>query len=67
MQDFDEFFIGGRWQPAASATDRIEVVSPASLEVVGSVPRATKDDADRAVGAARAAFDARPVARAAGR
>jgi aldehyde dehydrogenase (NAD+) len=50
------FFLGGRWQPAA-ATDRIEVVSPASLEVVGSVPHATKDDADRAVGAARAAFD----------
>jgi aldehyde dehydrogenase (NAD+) len=60
VQDFDEFFIGGGWQPAASATDRIEVVSPASLEVVGSVPRATKDDADRAVGAARAAFDRGP-------
>jgi aldehyde dehydrogenase (NAD+) len=60
VQDFDEFFIGGRWQPAASATDRIEVVSPASLEVVGSVPRATKDDAERAVGAARAAFDRGP-------
>jgi aldehyde dehydrogenase (NAD+) len=60
VQDFDEFFIGGRWQPAASATDRIEVVSPASLEVVGSVPRATKDDGDRAVGAARAAFDSGP-------
>ena len=60
MQDFDEFFIGGQWQPAASATDRIEVVSPASLEVVGSVPRAPKDDGDRAVGAARAAFDRGP-------
>ena len=60
MQHVDEFFIGGRWQPAASATDRIEVVSPASLEVVGSVPRATKDDGDRAVGAARSAFDSGP-------
>ncbi len=53
------FFLGGRWQ-AAAAEDRIEVVSPASLEVVGRVPRATKDDADRAVGAARSAFDAGP-------
>jgi aldehyde dehydrogenase (NAD+) len=60
VQDWDVFFIGGRWQPAAAPTDRLEVVSPASLEVVGSVPRATKDDADRAVGAARAAFDTGP-------
>ena len=51
------FFLGGRWQHAA-VTDRVEVVSPASLKVVGSVPRATKEDGDRAVSAARAAFDA---------
>jgi aldehyde dehydrogenase (NAD+) len=56
VQDYDVFFLGGRWEQAA-AGDRVEVVSPASLEVVGSVPRATKDDADRAVGAARSAFD----------
>src|ERR1700729_1522342 len=56
----DEFLIGGGWQPAASATDPSGGVSPASLEVVGRVPRATKDDADRAVGAARAAFDRGP-------
>jgi aldehyde dehydrogenase (NAD+) len=59
VQDWDVFFLGGRWQPAA-ATDKIEVVSPASLEVVGRVPRATKDDGDRAIGAARAAFDDGP-------
>jgi aldehyde dehydrogenase (NAD+) len=59
VQDLNMFFLGGRWQ-AAAAEDRIEVVSPASLEVVGRVPRATKDDADRAVGAARSAFDAGP-------
>ena len=53
------FFLGGQWQPAA-ATDRVEVVSPASLKVIGSVPRATEDDADRAVNAARAAFDTGP-------
>ena len=57
MQDWDAFFLGGRWQPAV-AEDKVEVVSPASLEVVGRVPRAVKDDADRAVSAARAAFDA---------
>jgi aldehyde dehydrogenase (NAD+) len=59
VQDWDVFFIGGRWQPSATA-DRVEVVSPASLDVVGRLPRATKDDADRAVGAARSAFDTGP-------
>ena len=59
MQDWDVFFIGGRWQPSA-AVDKVEVVSPASLDVVGRVPRAAKDDADRAVGAARSAFDTGP-------
>jgi aldehyde dehydrogenase (NAD+) len=59
VQDWDVFFIGGRWQPAAGP-DRVEVISPASLKVVGRVPRATKDDGDRAVGAARAAFDTGP-------
>jgi aldehyde dehydrogenase (NAD+) len=59
VQDWDVFFIGGRWRPAAGS-ERLEVVSPASLEVVGSVPRATKQDADRAVEAARTAFDTGP-------
>jgi hypothetical protein len=35
VQDWDGFFLGGRWQPAVG-TDRVEVVSPASLKVVGS-------------------------------
>ncbi len=53
------FFLGGQWRPAAGP-DRVEVISPASLKVVGSVPRATAADGDRAVAAARAAFDAGP-------
>jgi aldehyde dehydrogenase (NAD+) len=56
VQDRDVFFIGGQWQPAAGS-ERLEVISPASLEVVGSVPRATKQDAALAVEAARTAFD----------
>jgi aldehyde dehydrogenase (NAD+) len=56
VQDWDTFFLGGRWQPAVTE-DKVEVVSPASLEAVGRVPRAAAGDADRAVSAARAAFD----------
>ncbi len=59
MQVYDKFFIGGKWiEPAGS--DTIDVVSPATLEVVGRVPDATEADMDRAVAAAREAFDLGP-------
>src|SRR5687767_4427381 len=52
----DRLFIGGRWvEPAGSET--IEVVNPTTGAPIGSVPAGTPEDADRAVRAARAAFD----------
>jgi aldehyde dehydrogenase (NAD+) len=52
----DRLFIGGEWvEPAGGGT--IEVVNPATEEVIGRVPEGTPEDADRAVRAARAAFD----------
>ena len=55
--DRDAFFIGGDWvEPATD--DRFQVVSPSTEEVVGRVPLATTADVDRAVAAARDAFDA---------
>ena len=48
-------FIGGQWV-ASSGTERIDVVNPSTEEVVGSVPRGTEQDVDRAVASARAAF-----------
>src|SRR5690349_8155255 len=56
---WDEFYIGGEWQPGAGG-ERLEVRSPATLDLVGEVPLATVDDLDRAVAAARAAFDDGP-------
>ncbi|MFB4309717.1 aldehyde dehydrogenase [Actinomadura sp. GTD37] len=53
------FFIGGAWAPPAGG-DLLAVVSPATEEVVGEVPVATAADIDRAVDAARAAFDDGP-------
>jgi len=54
-----ELFIGGAW--AASASGRqVGVISPSTEEVVGEVPLATTADMDRAVAAARAAFDDGP-------
>src|SRR5437667_4696959 len=56
MREHDRLFIGGEWvEPAGTAI--IDVVSPHSEEVVGRVPEATAEDVDRAVTAAREAFD----------
>src|SRR5256714_2126325 len=57
MRQHDRLFIGGTWvEPAGTST--IDVISPHSEEVVGRVPEATHEDVDRAVAAAREAFDA---------
>jgi aldehyde dehydrogenase (NAD+) len=59
MQTYDKFFIGGKWvEPAGHGT--LEVHSPATLDLVGSVPESTSADMDRAVAAAREAFDLGP-------
>ena len=52
MTDFDKLLIGGEWV-APSSDQRIEVRSPATLELVGSVPEALEADVDAAVAAAR--------------
>src|SRR3954464_8323209 len=59
MTDYDKLLIGGAWaQPSSS--QRIEVRSPATLDVVGSVPEALEADVDMAVAAARQGFDHGP-------
>ena len=59
MTNYDSFFIGGKWV-AATGSDTIEVISPSTEEVIGSVPDATTADIDKAVAAAREAFDLGP-------
>ncbi len=54
--DSNELFIGGEWvKPRGS--NRIEVFSASTEELIGSVPEGTNADIDAAVSAARAAFD----------
>jgi aldehyde dehydrogenase (NAD+) len=63
MLEYKELYVGGHW--AAPATDRrIHIVSPHSTQPVGSTPEATEQDVDRAVEAARRAFDSGPWPRA---
>ena len=59
LLDRRTFFIGGRWVEP-TATERFGVVSPSTEEVVGHVPLAEGPDVDRAVEAARLAFDQGP-------
>ncbi|GGK52986.1 aldehyde dehydrogenase [Nocardia camponoti] len=58
---YDSLFIGGKWTTPAGS-DRIQVVSPATEQTVGSVPAVTNADVDAAVAAAREAFDSGPWA-----
>jgi acyl-CoA reductase-like NAD-dependent aldehyde dehydrogenase len=53
------FYIGGRWVPP-SGTRRIPIVSPSTEEELLRVPLADTRDVDRAVTAARTAFDQGP-------
>ncbi|MFM8861516.1 MAG: aldehyde dehydrogenase, partial [Acidimicrobiia bacterium] len=56
MLTFDKFFIGGEWV-APAGNETLKVLSPTTEEVIGSVPVATPADMDRAVAAAKAAFN----------
>ncbi|WP_329204665.1 aldehyde dehydrogenase [Streptomyces sp. NBC_00683] len=59
MQTKDKLFIGGAFvDPATDST--LEVVSPATEEVIGRTPEARPEDIDLAVSAARRAFDEGP-------
>jgi betaine-aldehyde dehydrogenase len=59
VRDYKELFIGGKWV-APEGTGTIEVISPATEEVVATVPDSTTADVDKAVAAARQAFDHGP-------
>ena len=51
-----EMFVDGRWQPAASG-ETVEETSPATGEVIGTVPQGDRSDAQRAIAAANRAFE----------
>ncbi|MDQ0382538.1 aldehyde dehydrogenase [Amycolatopsis thermophila] len=57
--NYAKLFIGGRWVDPAT-DEKIEVISPFSEEVVARVPAGSRSDVDRAVAAAREAFDRGP-------
>jgi aldehyde dehydrogenase (NAD+) len=56
---YDQLFIGGRWQAPATG-QRISVISPHTEQPIGETPEAAPADVDKAVAAARDAFDNGP-------
>ena len=54
-----DMFIGGKWVPALSGRT-LPVFDPSTGEQIATVPAAGPEDVDRAVQAARAAFDGGP-------
>ncbi|HVX20275.1 MAG TPA: aldehyde dehydrogenase [Acidimicrobiales bacterium] len=59
VKDYDRLFIGGSWV-APEGTGTIDVISPSTEQVVARVPDATAADVDKAITAARQAFDHGP-------
>jgi acyl-CoA reductase-like NAD-dependent aldehyde dehydrogenase len=59
LLEHHDLFIDGRWQPAESPRS-IEVIGAATEEPIGRAPDAAPADIDRAVAAARRAFDSGP-------
>ena len=51
----DAIYVGGKWVPA-SGKEKIEVVNPATEEIIGTVPVGLEKDVDDAISAARSAF-----------
>ncbi|MFI6053500.1 aldehyde dehydrogenase [Streptomyces violascens] len=63
LVEHGQLFIGGELTDPLGS-DVIEVISPHTEQVIGRVPHASRADVDRAVAAARKAFDEGPWARA---
>jgi hypothetical protein len=61
----DKLFIGGHWV-APSTADTVDVVGAATEEVLARVPDGARPDMDKAVAAAREAFDNGPWPRRSG-
>ena len=51
-----KMYIGGEWADAADGQTR-KIVSPANGDVIAEVPKASAEDVDRAVAAARKTYD----------
>ena len=59
IPSYDKLFIGGRWESSSTA-ERISVISPYTEQPIAEAPSASVVDVNKAVAAARRAFDHGP-------
>jgi acyl-CoA reductase-like NAD-dependent aldehyde dehydrogenase len=52
----DKLYINGAWVPS-TGKGTIDVINPTTEEIIGRIPEGTAEDIDKAVAAARAAFE----------
>jgi acyl-CoA reductase-like NAD-dependent aldehyde dehydrogenase len=57
VQTYDKIYIDGAWVPS-TGSDSIDVFDSTNGEVIARIPQGTADDVDKAVQAARSAFEA---------
>jgi len=58
MRDYGQFYIDGQWvEPAQAKARTFDVVNPATEKVAGTISLGSAADVDRAVAAARRAFE----------
>ncbi len=58
MINHDKLYIGGQWVPSAGNETPGSVISPSNGDTIASVVRGTAEDVNRAVAAAKGAFEA---------
>ncbi|MEM7585672.1 MAG: aldehyde dehydrogenase family protein [Acidobacteriota bacterium] len=56
MKDYQKLYIGGEWVDSAG-TGTLAVVNSATEEIMGRIPEGVPEDVDRAVAAAKGAFE----------
>ncbi len=56
MKQYDKLYIGGEWV-ASTGSSTIDVINASTEEVMGRIPEGTPDDINRAVAAAKEAFE----------
>ncbi|HZE31500.1 MAG TPA: aldehyde dehydrogenase family protein, partial [Actinoallomurus sp.] len=65
MITYDSLYIGGIWTAPSAAAPTLDIRSPHDRSVIGRAAQAAPEDVDRAVAAARTAFDEGPWPRTA--
>ena len=56
MKSYTEFYIGNEWVKPSSS-DQLSVINPFTEQVIATVPEGKEADIDKAVSAAKEAFD----------